>query len=525
MAGNPVADVRVWMREVQTPATGENLDAWLAAARKDLANSYRKLRPWLTGYDEEGRPPIRTDHDGRFTIAGIGPERMATLELSGERIATAEIGVVTRATEPFSRADGVPGQVFGSDFTYHAQPTRLVVGTVRDGASGQPLPSVGIELQYRNFVRTETDAEGKFRLFGMPTTPVLEDMKQNHINVVPTGDQPYFAMNQVKVPQTGETGLAPVTLEIKLRRGLWITGRVTDELTTQPVLATVTYSPCATNPSTSKDEWRNIDDSEYHERHLTRPDGTYRVLGLPGRGIVAARALHLVYRKGVGASAIPGISKSGALPTLRPDNIDWEDSLKEIDPPAGTQAITCDLPLDPSGRVRLTLIDPAGKPVENAAYVCSSPMHTGASSKSTFDVGGLSPNESRTYLIWQPKGKIAKLFTLEYGEKAPRDLTIILVPSATLTGRIVDVAGQGMKNVRVIPSAMRNGKSLLELTQAAAETDEDGRFVCPNLGIGGDSYRIKAWWPQHGNVTIVEKLDIAAGKTIDLGTLKFPPQR
>jgi beta-lactamase regulating signal transducer with metallopeptidase domain len=526
--GKPVAGVRVQLRDAQMPGKDENLDAWLAAAKLDRGNAYLKLRPWLPGYDEENQPPIRTDHDGRFTLLGIGPERLVTLELSGEGIASAEIGVVTRAMEPFSRARVLgPLQVFGSDFTYQTQPTRPVVGTVRDAATGQPLRGVGVELQYRNFVRTETDAEGKFRLVGMPTTPVLADTKQNHINFEPTIDQPYFAMLQVEIPQTNETGLEPVTLDIKLRRGLWITGRVTDKVTAKPVMmAMVTYFPCATNPSVSKAEYRKMALSNSGERYETRPDGTYRALGLPGRGIVAARGWPLVYRKGVGASAIPGIAKNGNLPTLNPGNINFYDSLKEVDPPAGTQSITCDLALDPSGSVRLTLVDAAGKPVENTMYVCSSPMHTGGRAESTFEVGALSPNESRTYLIWQAKQKLAKLFTLDYGEKAPSALTITLVPSATIKGRIVDEAGRPLKNVGVVPSAMRNGKWLMQLVQLLrAETDEDGRFAIPNLGVGCDSYRIEAWSNEHGDATIAEKVEIAPGRTIDLGVVTFRRQR
>jgi beta-lactamase regulating signal transducer with metallopeptidase domain len=523
--GKPVAGVRVQLREAQMPTKGESLDAWLAAAKLDLANAYWKIGQCLPGYNDESQQAIRTDHDGRFTQLGIGPERLVTLQLSGESIASAEIGVVTRAVEPFTRARfGGPSQVFGSDFTYQAQPTRPVVGTVRDSVTGQPLGGVGIELQHRHFVRTETDAEGKFRLVGMPTTPVFQDMKQNQVNFVPPSDQPYFRMNWVEIPQTSETALEPVTLEIKLRRGLWITGRVTDKVTAKPVMARVDYFPCATNPSVRKDEYRKMQSFELCQ---TRPDGTYRALGLPGRGIVAATGLYpLVFRKGVGGSAIPGVTENGALPTLTPGNIYAEDSLKEIDPPGGTQSITCDLALDPSGRIRLTLVDAAGKPAENTLYVCSAPVYIVSHPESTFDVAALSPKESRMYLIWQAQQKIARLFTLESDEKAPRDSTITLVPSATIKGRIVDEAGRPLKNVFVVPSAMRNGKRPWSLDQLfSATTDEDGRFAIANLGVGCDGYRIDATSPEEEEATIAEKVEIAADKTIDLGAVTFRRKR
>jgi uncharacterized protein (DUF1501 family) len=55
---------------------------------------------------------------------------------------------------------------------------------------------------------------------------------------MPNLDQPYFG-SEVDIPQTA--GLDPVTLDIKLKRGLWITGRVTDKVTGKPVSAVVHY--------------------------------------------------------------------------------------------------------------------------------------------------------------------------------------------------------------------------------------------------------------------------------------------
>src|SRR5262249_62239707 len=43
-----------------------------------------------------GLPPARTDRDGRFTLSGIGRDRVAALSVSGPGVATSEVVVVTQ---------------------------------------------------------------------------------------------------------------------------------------------------------------------------------------------------------------------------------------------------------------------------------------------------------------------------------------------------------------------------------------------------------------------------------------------
>src|SRR5262249_58715045 len=117
---------------------------------------------------------------------------------------------------------------YGADFRHAAAPSRPIVGMVRDRDTGRPLAAVLIRSYMlatrphylRDIVRTTTDAEGRYRLTGLPLG------QGNRIMAVPGGDLPYPA-RAVDVPNA--TGLDPVTVDIDLRRGVVIEGKITDK--------------------------------------------------------------------------------------------------------------------------------------------------------------------------------------------------------------------------------------------------------------------------------------------------------
>jgi hypothetical protein len=464
LEGRPVSGIHVHVLEQLVPREGQDLGPWLEAVKKGLRSAYRELGEKLPGYEDRESPAIVTGPAGRFTVRGIGRERMVRLQVSGDTIASAQFDVVTRSMKPLAEtADQFRrAQVFGEDFTYQAEPTQPVVGTVRDAVTGKPLAGVRLELRRHDFIGTWTDPEGKFRLVGMPkeTAPSDEEWKRNRLVAVPNLDQPYFG-NEVDIPQTA--GLDPVTLDIKLKRGLWITGRVTDKVTAKAVAARVEYFPYASNPFVNKEEWRNLERVQLFDawRQVTRPDGTYRIVGLPGRAIVGVKALGGLYLSGVGASEIPGMAKDGRFPTLgfvEPRT----NALKEINPPPGSESVACDLALDPGGKVRITFVDGAGNPVEDGGLLYLQPgiaVQWGRRGP-TFEMAGLAPKESRTYQLY-PFGPV---------------------------------------------------------------TDADGHFECL-LAAGCDSYKIEALAPPRGFATVAEKVSFAPGKTIDLGEIKLRRQR
>ena len=85
-------------------------------------------------------------------------------------------------------------------------------------------------------------------------------------------------------------GLEPLTVDIELRRGVWIEGKITDKATGRPVRGAVEYFALSGNPNLRDYPGFSGGMTLNHVRPI--PDGSYRVVGLPGPGLVA------VYRVG-----------------------------------------------------------------------------------------------------------------------------------------------------------------------------------------------------------------------------------
>src|SRR5262249_39334608 len=96
-------------------------------------------------------------------------------------------------------------------------------------------------------------------------------------------DQPYLAIHTA-VPDS--TGLDPVTVDIELKRGVWIEGRITDKATGQPAKGSVEYFSLYSNPNLS--DYPGFDGTILLGE-LTRganEDGKFRIVGLPGPGVL-----------------------------------------------------------------------------------------------------------------------------------------------------------------------------------------------------------------------------------------------
>ena len=216
-------------------------------------------------------------------------------------------------------------------------------------------------------LKATTDKNGGFRLIGMPKGA------ENRLWFVPNDQQPYF-MREVDVPDAA--GLGPVRMDIELHRGIWITGKVTDGATGDPVpTVRMLYLPFLTNEfaqRTPEFHSNGFVDGNARQTHFqSKADGTYRIVGLPGRAIVGAESILKSYRHGVGYADITGPKHQegtwvGTFDTylhpLKPGPT-WPNMMKEISPPADTGPVTLDFALDPGQSVRIHVQDPDGKPI------------------------------------------------------------------------------------------------------------------------------------------------------------------
>ena len=180
--------------------------------------------------------PATTDLDGRFRFTGLGRDRLATLDLSGPTIAFRRFQIVTRPMKRVENkaAEGPPLfdlSYHGADCTLVVEPGRPIEGVVSDAGTKEPIPGAtvtgemlaGSTWSVEGMVTAVTDAKGHYRLVGLPKG------NGHRLIVYPPLDRPYFITDRLEVK--AGPGLEPVRFDIALKRGLWITGKVSDATT------------------------------------------------------------------------------------------------------------------------------------------------------------------------------------------------------------------------------------------------------------------------------------------------------
>jgi hypothetical protein len=115
------------------------------------------------------------------------------------------------------------------------------------------------------------------------------------------------ALHRLEVYAETKADEESLTKDLELTRGIWIEGRAHDLSTGEPIRSgRVDYLAFTTNPFAKA--VKGFNGAHLATRYRLNPDGTYRIPGLPGRGIVAimADADHQKYQRGKGAEQIEG---------------------------------------------------------------------------------------------------------------------------------------------------------------------------------------------------------------------------
>ncbi len=502
-------------------APDEHLDRWLEAAKAGKGLTLQLEHEHLGRETVAPSPTVTTDAEGRFRISGIGRNRLVLAQLDGPSIVSEYLRILTRPGEPVvvtesegHPRDGEPRIVttcFGAAFQHAAAPCKPIVGVVRDRDTSKPLAGVTIRsymLATRphfitDIVRTTTDAEGRFRLTGMPRGI------GNRIMAVPGGDLPYL-VRAVDIPD--RPGLDSVTVDIELRRGVWIEGRITDKVTGQPVRGAVEYFALSGNPNLR--DYPGFSGGMTLDHVWAKEDGSYRVVGLPGPGLVA------VHRVGRYLETRERDDEYGT----RDDSLRTEpyvisftsnySALAPIDPPEGVDPVKRDVTLDPGWTITGVVLGPDGQPLPGAFGMGIGQMKT-----PEFTMRGIGPRRSRELLFRHPaKGLIG----LAPPPKAKGgSVSVTLRPGATIAGRLVNADGRPQANVAL---NVRFGPK--ERADRAAEhrysthepisTDREGRFRVEALPPG---YAFRLWLRKGDELLSGDGL--RWGQTKDLGDVRM----
>ena len=528
LEGRPVSGARVKAESIWSARKGP-LSDWLPMASAESFDA-----PW-EGLDElPATMTATTDADGRFRMAGIGRDRLVRLILSGPTIATARLyamnrdGAAVAATDPPEQ----PRTIYHARrFEYAAASTTPIGGVIRDKDTGRPIAGIllrGMVFKERNLVpvpnvEATTDAQGHYRLNGLPKGPAYR------LFLEPAAGLPYIKATFRVVG--GSPGLDPLTFDIALKRGVLVRGRVTDKATGRPAWGSIKAYTFADNPHV--DEFPGYRESRGTYARV-EDDGRYKVVTLPGRGLIACQSNQGLYRGGIGAEAIeeydPRTGLINTLPHLCDVSVYHALAELAIDP--GAESTTMDIQLDPGRTLTMTLLDPEGKPVghsivsgltdlfSNAEYEQDSP---------TIEVHALDPSKPRRVTMTHAERKLVGSIYLKGDETGPS--TVRLQPWGTITGRVIDDEGHPRRGLRLnnlgglFPERPAEEGILPRSTSGPGiRLGRDGEFRIEGL-VPGLKYGANTTEGPNGRDAIFQDVTVAPGEVKDLGNLKVAPPR
>ncbi|MFO0807823.1 MAG: sigma-70 family RNA polymerase sigma factor [Gemmataceae bacterium] len=525
LEGRPVAGATLRVLQINA-APGEDLGPWLKAIEEMAGNRFDLEQKYVGRFTVALSPAVATDADGRVRLTGVGRNRIVHVQLDGPTVASQQFSVLTRPGKavqlPTFRGTPPPGDAqvmatyYGPDFRHAAAPTKPVVGVVRDKDTRKPLAGVTVQsFKLANYpipdmpiVRATTDADGRFRLVGLPKG------RGNTVKLVPPDDVPYVA-TLADVPDT--PGLAPVAVDLELKRGVWIEGTLTDKLTGKPLRGAVAYLSLDENPHLR-------DYPGFVGMHINtadKDDGTYRVVGLPGPGLVGVYHPHDYLRAPERDDEFG--AKEGLLQTaLYQFSTDKFSALTPIDPAAGAAAVRRDVTLDPGWTFKATVVGPDGRPLAGARTGFRTlgvpSWDRDVMPTAEFTVLGFNPRRPcDTYVTHAAKNLAGVVPRPKANGEA---VAVRLEAGATVVGRLVDADGKprGGVELAVYFHTRSNRKFWTDYSPDRTVTDADGRF------------RMAALVPDHDYMLDDGRGDVRFGDGLrpgevkDLGDVRAKPR-
>jgi protocatechuate 3,4-dioxygenase beta subunit len=519
--GKPVAGAKVTVTGVSAPK-GDDLGEYIEAVRKGLFG-YHFAKDWSGPL--AGRPAVlTTGADGRFKLAGAGRERVVHVHVEGPAIATTDLAVMTRAAEKVKGAELDPFDaarlVYGAAFDYVAVASRPIRGVVRDKVTGKPIAGAWVYREYwvnPNYevnpqAKSLTDKEGRYELLG------LAKAASYSLAVRPPDGQLYF-QRHMDVRDT--PGLAPLTADIDMVRGLTVRGKVTDKATGKPVAkAVVDYHPLYANTHavTKLDGiWSPRSEA------ITGADGSYTLTALPGQGVISVVGPNpdaympalvttkerkdffktpLAFDTFGDNVLVPAVGGNAAGAPIAQDRY---NAIVLLEPGEKEEELVKDVALERPLERKGHVFGPDGQPLTGVTVTGLSRRFDVETLKGDeFTVRRINPKAKRQ-LIFHHKDKGLGFILKELPGEKDGPLTVKLQPCGSFSGRMVDKDGQPRAGLRIDVGTH-------ELT-----TDKEGRFRVEGLLPGGEYHVFLARLQRDGPLATVV---IEPGKHKDVGDVK-----
>jgi hypothetical protein len=382
---------------------------------------------------------------------------------------------------------------------------------------------------------TVTDADGRYRLTGLPRGLQIEVRfgLGGHADLLPQSGT---------LPATADD--AEKTVNVEMKRGILVTGRVVDPLTRNGVLSTVGYAPVQGNEHAKASGYNGP--TGYSMHGVIEADGKFQIAVIPGPGALLVDAYdvmidiggqqHSIFRRGHvtkedEAKLKVAVQSDGLRSFATPSRtipLRMMSAVKYIDVAADSGPHVVDVELDRGKAIELNFVDADGQPVTGAAIVgileAELPTRMAGSQATVYGLDGESPR--KVFVLHRERG-LAGSLTLTGEEASPVRMT--LGKSASIHGRAVDnfadpIASSELHVVTDTPGRLRVFENA---SQPRLMTDKDGRFQVGDI-IPGERIRLSI--PVDGKVlsTLNAKLiegeqSPKPGEDVDLGDVVFAP--
>jgi hypothetical protein len=158
LQGQPVAGADVRLLALETTPEEDltsYVNGWKTSLRPEAVEAAGKVlhRPFVVGLPQS----VKTAADGRFRLMGCGRERIARVAIEAPTIETDVVRILPRPTSEIKKLvqdtseralsehrKSPPLWVYGIPFDHVAGPTKLIIGTVRDKETGEPVAGIWI---------------------------------------------------------------------------------------------------------------------------------------------------------------------------------------------------------------------------------------------------------------------------------------------------------------------------------------------------------------------------------------------
>jgi RNA polymerase sigma factor (sigma-70 family) len=546
--GKPLAGARVRLSRLMVPLR-RDLDAYLklvsGANALYLSIDYERdtYRPLLIpGLTTEAR----TDADGRFTLSGLGRDRLAVLDVSAPGVADTTLTVMTRDAPDVGGfpVNGKATQVIhGAGFTLQLRRGLTVKGLVRDRDTKAPVPGMWVTKYWNPLTAPShttgvavTDENGRFAINGLDPELLNYKPEQRDITAIPRPGSRYLTAK----------GLIERDADVVIEcvRGIAFRLKLVDEQG-KPVEGNVEYYPIDPNPQI-EDLIRPLQGSNWPvmNRAARRADGTYEGFVLPGPGAVVVempnrrsyRPAHVDPK----AFFAPGrtdwpehsFSLYGTHNTLAGIGC-WYDqhdyaAIVLVNPAKGSGPLELSATVVRDRPRRVSLVDPDGKPVVGAVahlYEKRGPYSIEERLRAaSFPLTGLQPDRDQRITFVKSDRRLIGVLKARGDGDTP--YTVRMQPWGSVTGRFVDADGKPLK------TPLGNGEGPLvgnDDPEGSAfsinKVEADGRFRIDGL-VPGQSYSCVRIYRHVGTLlpaTAFEKLVLGSGEVRNVGDIRINP--